>query len=185
MICKSNGAIALKQTFVNSSAESPFLQPWKPGAVFFWCFGNTSFFDTLFFSPSVMLTFPNTLIISFSGAQCVYLECCKTLSKSQFVVIVPTSRGMRAPLCVLRLSGVAFVPGALLHPPNLTRETPRGYWRCPRGSSRAMDRVLSTSFEALDFFLSPNTNNNADLLCANCARSGRRAEAAAGSVYCP
>lgn len=83
MICKSNGAVTLKQTLVNSSAESGFLQPWKTRAFFFffsWCLGNASFFDTLSFSRSVM-SFPNTLIILSLGARWVYLEVPKPPAK--------------------------------------------------------------------------------------------------------
>lgn len=96
MICKSNDAVALQQTLVNSSAESRFLQPWKPRAVSFLMIREHVIFlhDTLFFSPRVTLSFPNTLIILSSGAQGAYLGYCKTSSKTQ-LVIVPTPRWIR------------------------------------------------------------------------------------------
>lgn len=140
MICESNGAATLKQTLVNSSGERGLLQPRQPGALFFFtsyfffspappqCFGNMSFFDTLFFIPSVMLNFPNTLIILSPGARCVCLECCKTSSQTQ-LVSVSTSCGMRGPSPGARCPLVGWHP--CLRPPTLTGKIPGGYRRCP------------------------------------------------------
>ena len=49
-----------------------------------------------------------------------------------------------------------------------------------------MERVLSTSFQILDFFffLSLNVNNKTDKLCADCAGLYSVPKAAAASAHC-